>query len=339
MQASGKRETIAGCLTVACLRVAAHSGKRESDDVLPMPTQSLPPLDPVAAARWLHSPRLMAQQSPWLHEEVAKRMAERLAWIRLQPAQWVSWEPLRGGMAAHQAVMLLYPDSHAWVQTHHVAKTEQAMRDLGKSGSALGRFSTLWRKPRHTVGLSPGGAHMLWANMHLHAEPNPEALLAQWHAQLTVNGFVMFSCLGPDTAAELRQVYRALGWAAPAQPFTDMHDWGDMLVHAGFAEPVMDMERITLNFASAARMLQELRELGRNLAPQRPAGLHGRDWRAQLLAGIERHGARDGDGRLCLSFEVIYGHALKPTPRAKLAAETSISLDDMRLSLRTPRPD
>ena len=77
----------------------------------------------------------------------------------------------------------------------------------------------------------------------------------------------MFSCLGPDTLRELRGLYRALGWPPPAHDFTDMHDWGDMLVHAGFAEPVMDMERITLTWETPQRLLEELRELGANLHP------------------------------------------------------------------------
>ena len=42
-------------------------------------------------------------------------------------------------------------------------------------------------------------------------------------------------------------------------------DWGDMLASNGFAEPVMDMERITLTFETPERLLQELRGLGRNL--------------------------------------------------------------------------
>jgi len=33
----------------------------------------------------------------------------------------------------------------------------------------------------------------------------------------------------------------------------------------GFAEPVMDMERITLEFSTAEKLLDELRGLGRNL--------------------------------------------------------------------------
>ena len=74
-----------------------------------------------------------------------------------------------------------------------------------------------------------------------HRKADPQTLLADWHKALKVNGFLMFSCLGPDTAIELREVYRQLGWPPAGHELTDMHDWGDMLVQAGFAEPVMDM--------------------------------------------------------------------------------------------------
>ena len=92
----------------------------------------------------------------------------------------------------------------------------------------------------------------------------------------------MFSCLGPDTLRELRSLYRSLGWPPPGHDFTDMHDWGDMLVHAGFAEPVMDMERITLTWETPQQVLDELRELGSNLHPDRFAALRGKEWKRQL---------------------------------------------------------
>ncbi|MFZ3128797.1 MAG: biotin synthase, partial [Rhodoferax sp.] len=116
--------------------------------------------------------------------------------------------------------------------------------------------------------------------------------------------------------------------------FTDMHDWGDMLVQAGFAEPVMDMERITLTFATPERLLAELRELGRNLHPQRFGSLRGRGWHAQLCAALERDGVRSAEGRLQLTFEVIYGHAFKPQPRLTVRPETTVSLAEMRTALR-----
>ncbi|MDP3135508.1 MAG: biotin synthase, partial [Burkholderiaceae bacterium] len=119
----------------------------------------------------------------------------------------------------------------------------------------------------------------------------------------------------------------------------DMHDWGDMLVAAGFAEPVMDMERIVLTYDSPARLLDELRELGRNLHPARHPALRGKGWRAGLEAGLMRHLARPAqDGRLALTFEIVYGHALKAAPRIRVAGESAVPLQDMRAMLLGNRP-
>jgi malonyl-CoA O-methyltransferase len=175
---------------------------------------------------------------------------------------------------------------------------------------------------------------MVWANMLLHQSTDPQALIAQWHRALDVNGFLMFSCFGPDTLRELRAAFAAQGWPAPAHEFTDMHDWGDMLVEAGFAEPVMDMERITLSYATPERLLAELRELGRNFSAHRFPGLRGRRWYAQLLDVLRSLARPEEEGRLVMTFEVVYGHALKPPPRAKVQAVSQIDLHDMRAMLR-----
>jgi malonyl-CoA O-methyltransferase len=119
---------------------------------------------------------------------------------------------------------------------------------------------------------------------------------------------------------------------------TDMHDWGDMLVQAGFAEPVMDMERIVLTFATPARLLQELRGLGRNLHPQRFPALRGRRWHANLEQALSQRlaDARQG-GQLALTFEIVYGHAFKPTPRVRMEGSSAVALQDMRDMLRAGR--
>jgi malonyl-CoA O-methyltransferase len=78
-------------------------------------------------------------------------------------------------------------------------------------------------------------AEMVWANMALHTSDDPQALLQQWLGLLAVDGFLMFSCLGPDTLRELSAVFQTQGWTPACHAFTDMHDWGDMLIQAGFA--------------------------------------------------------------------------------------------------------
>jgi malonyl-CoA O-methyltransferase len=99
--------------------------------------------------------------------------------------------------------------------------------------------------------------------------------------RLAVDGFLMFSCLGPDTLRELRALYAALGWPPPATSSPTCTTGATCWWHGGFAEPVMDMERITLT-GTPERLLAELRELGANLHPGRFPALRGRGWRARL---------------------------------------------------------
>ncbi|MCA0213005.1 MAG: biotin synthase [Proteobacteria bacterium] len=293
-----------------------------------------PTIDLPAALRW---ERAAPPDSPWLHEEVARRMEDRLQWIRLQPRTWVHWDAVRGGMQAHGLLARRYPQADCFVVQPQPAGAgaHGAARALVPAALSLAR----WRGGRTRVAEpADGTAQMLWANMALHMAADPQALIARWHQALAVDGFVMFSALGPDTLRELRPIYQAMGWPPPAHEFTDMHDWGDMLVHGGFAEPVMDMERIVLTWDSPQRLLAELRGLGANLHRGRFAGLRGRRWKAALEHALAAGLARpDEQGRLALTFEVIYGHALKAAPRLRVSEQSAVSLQDMRFMLRTGR--
>jgi malonyl-CoA O-methyltransferase len=289
-----------------------------------MKTERPPTLDPVAVARWQ---RIAPMTSPWLHEEVASRMLDRLQWIKLQPQVWAHWGAVRGGLQNHQKLAEKYPKSVCFIAEEQQIRAQEAIKNIAKK---WWQPLTWFRPATHFEALRPASVDMLWANMALHEAADPQALLAQWHSALKVGGFVMFSCLGPDTAIELREAYRQLGWPPAGHDLTDMHDWGDMLVQAGFAEPVMDMERITLTYETPARLLQELAELGRNFHPARFVGLRGRQWRTTLERELAHHLKIGPDGRLSLTFEVIYGHALKPAPKVKVSAKSAVSVSDMR---------
>ena len=161
--------------------------------------------------------------------------------------------------------------------------------------------------------LAPATIGLVWSNMALHWAADQLAALRELHRVLAVEGLLMFSTLGPDTLAELRSA------AGPMRvhSFADMHDLGDMLVAAGFAEPVMDMERITMVYADGEALLADLRASGQTCAlagqsgePRR--GLGGRRFRASLL---EKLAAQRGAGGLAVTYEVVYGHAWKAAPR------------------------
>lgn len=304
------------------------------------PTPSPPPaarpqdLDGAAVAHQLR--RLArATEAPWLHAEVAQRMAERLAIIKLQPRRLLQWSAFLG--ASEAALSAAYPQAEqVWVEPN------AALRERAEAAHKRGwlrALSPFGRRPAVTVQgpeapVEPP-VELVWANMCLHASPALPQTLARWHAALATDGFVMFSCLGPDSFVELRPLYARLGWGRPAPDWWDMHDIGDLLVEAGFADPVMDQERIALTWGEPEALLRDLRALGGNLAPQRCAGLRGRAWRRALLAALET--LRKPDGRLHLSLELVYGHAFKPLPKLKLQAETHLSLDQMREMVRQSR--
>jgi malonyl-CoA O-methyltransferase len=285
-------------------------------------------IDPAALARLRRRLDQAERPAPWLHGEIARRMADRLPLIRLQPQSVLDWWSQAGGSQALLAQQ--YPKARRLA----VDSLGQPLPDAVRPGSWWRRL-TGERVAASVPELPP--ADLLWSNMTLHWVDDLGALFARWHAATAVDGFLMFSCFGPDTLRELHGIYRSAGFGSPGSRLVDMHDIGDALVHAGFADPVMDMEQLTLTWDSAQAMLDELRSLGRNTDPRRHAGLRTPRWHAALLERLEAD-LRQPDGRLHLSFEVIYGHAFRPPARARIAAQTEISLGDMREMTRRRNP-
>lgn len=269
---------------------------------------------------------LRAQQVPWLHEEAARRMGERLPLIRAQPSTVIDWSGPLGASAA--VLRSAYPSAAL-----------RAVRPADAPAAAARPGPRWWPWRRDAAeALSPdevgaGSAELLWSNMVLHAAVDPPQVFAQWHRALAVGGFLMFSTLGPGTLSELREIHASQGWGEPMAPFVDMHDLGDQLVAAGFADPVMDQETLTLTWPDARAVLRELRGLGGNVSSRRFAGLRTPRWRARLLQLLAE---RALDGRPSLSFELVYGHAFRAAPRVRVAGEASVSLDEMRAMVRQP---
>ena len=109
-----------------------------------MPVAHKPPtIDPIAASRWQ---RVAPLVSPWLHEEVASRMLDRLQWITLQPRVWTHWGALRGGLRAHAALASRYPDSACFVVEAPVKRAQAAAKSIAKE----------WWNPRRWLSITSG---------------------------------------------------------------------------------------------------------------------------------------------------------------------------------------
>ncbi|PKO89102.1 MAG: malonyl-[acyl-carrier protein] O-methyltransferase BioC [Betaproteobacteria bacterium HGW-Betaproteobacteria-12] len=260
--------------------------------------------------------------------EIDRRMQERLDFVSLQPARIVDLGCSRGGSFA--GLTARYPSAEllgvdlvpAMLKSEKPGMSGwQRWLGFGKPAGPLRLAADAAQLP-----LPAGCAGLLWSNLLMHWLDDPLPAMAEAHRVLEVGGLLMFSTLGPDSLKELRSSF--VDGQAHTQRFIDMHDLGDMLVGSGFADPVMDMEVITLTYDDLDSMLVELRAAGSGCAMQaRPRGLMGR--RAWQMARTAYEAMRR-DGKLPATFEVVYGHAWKAAPKQAADGRAIIRFDRPR---------
>ena len=254
-----------------------------------------------------------------LQKEVGARMAERLDVVKLSPASILDAGCGTGDAQAEFAVR--FPAARYVGLDVAEPMLDAARAKAGLSRSALARIFASFAggrgvvEPRFVCGdiawlpFKTGAFDLVWSNLALQWVSDLPKALAEVDRVLAVDGLITFSTFGPDTLKELRAAFAVVDRHAHVSRFTDMHDIGDMLVGAGFADPVMHMEMVTLTYADAPAMMRDLKAIGAtNATHARPRALMGRGRWERALAALE---AMRRDGRIPATFEVIYGHAWK----------------------------
>jgi malonyl-CoA O-methyltransferase len=255
-----------------------------------------------------------------LQREVGARMMERLDLIRLTPS--VILDAGCGTGEALPELAARYPQSRR-VALDVALPMLLAARERIRAGRSLVErlLSALGGRAPGSPSLicgdvaalpfATGSFGLVWSNLALQWVAEMPRAIAELHRVLEVGGLVTFTTFGPDTLKELRAAFAAVDAHPHVARFTDMHDIGDLLVQTGFADPVMQMEMLTLTYPDARSLARELRAIGAtNATTGRRRGLTGRRRFERALAGLEaaRH-------RIPATFEVIYGHAWKAAPR------------------------
>lgn len=243
-----------------------------------------------------------------LEAEVGGRLLERLDYVKLEPRRVLDLgcgpaREARALAARYAGAQLLLLD-FALPMLHRARPARGLLARLAARRAAATVCGDLEHLP-----LAAASLDLVFSNMALHWAPQPLAAMREVQRALAEGGLFLFSTLGPDTLKELR----AAAGAPRVHAFRDMHDLGDMLLEAGFSAPVMDMEQLTIVYAEPEALLGDLRASGQTCALEsRGRGLTGRAFGAALRAGLAR---QQRDGRLPVSFEVVYGHAWKAAPR------------------------
>ena len=173
---------------------------------------------------------------------------------------------------------------------------------------------------------------VVFSNLLLPWIPDPARLFAEVSRVLQKDGLFIFSTLGPDSLSELRDAWPQTACNQHVNRFTDMHDIGDAAVRAGFRDPVLDVDRLSITYADAAALFRDLTAMGaRNSLQRRERSLRGASgFRAMMDALNEQR----SDGILNIDLEIIYGHCWGSGPRS---ADSEYRIDAERIGRRPIR--
>ncbi len=281
-------------------------------------------VDPRAVRRGFARAAATYDGAAALQREIGARMAQRLDVVRLAPRVI-----LDAGCGTGEAIGELsarYPGARVVALDLALPMLQAARGRAGSGRSMLDRLlrplagRLLATAPQFVCAdiaalpLAGASLDLAWSNVALQWVNDLPRAFGEFRRVLRVGGLLSFTTFGPDTLREVRDAFAGVDGDTHTNRFVDMHDIGDMLVQAGFADPVVDMERITLTYATPQEMLGELKAIGAtNRTRGRPRGLTGRARWSKVTGRLE---ALRRDGRIPATFEVVYGHAWKPEPRS-----------------------
>jgi malonyl-CoA O-methyltransferase len=268
-----------------------------------------------------------------LHREVRDNLLQRLDWMAVAPRVVVD----AGAGTGHAARALIRRYPKALIIA--LDSSRPMLAAAASQQSWLRRFARVCADAQR-LPLGDGSVDLILSNLMLQW-CDPDAVFAEFRRVLAPGGLLTFTTLGPDTLRELRSAWSGVDSHTHVNQFLDI---GDALVRAGFASPVLDVERYTLSYLDVRRVAADLKATGaRNATLGRSKGLTGRGRFNALEAAYESYRR---EGRLPATYEVVFGHAWTNGPsthgggtdESATSRDTQVSLEDLKRQLRLRRP-
>lgn len=267
------------------------------------------------ARRSFESAAAAYDQAAALQQEVGQRLLQRLDLVKIQPDRILDL-----GSGTGQCI----PDLLARYKKAQVVALDIALPMLWRARKR-GRWL---RKPRcvcadaERLPFADSSFDLVFSNLMLQWCVELEVVFTELQRVLRPGGLLLFTSFGPDTLRELRGSWQQVDGYSHVNAFADMHDVGDALLRTRFADPVMDVERLTVTYADVWKLMRELKQIGaHNVTAGRPRGLTGKA-RMQRLVGAYEH--YRSQGVLPASYEIVNGHAWSTS------AECGISLESIK---------
>ena len=239
-----------------------------------------------------------------LQQLVLERLLDRLELIKMKPGRVLDL----GSGPGHAASKL----ARRYKQSR-VLEVDISADMLLHSASQASRFFNKRQRlcaDVEQLALSDNSIDLVFSNLMLQWSKDLDRAFFEVSRVLTNNGLFIFSTFGPDTLLELRKSWQSVDDKVHVNAFVDMHDVGDALIRAGFENPVMEVENITVRYDTVMQIMKDLKTLGANNANSgRRRSLTGKKRLSTMMDEYEK--LRE-EGKLPVTYEVVYGHAWLP---------------------------
>lgn len=236
-----------------------------------------------------------------LQKEISERLLERLDLIRIDPRMILDLGSGTG--AAARRLERKYRKSNV-VQADFAI---QMLRRSAASGRRLFSRQAYVCADAELLPFRNGAVDMAFSNLMMQWSNDLDRLIKEVCRVMAPAGLFIFSSFGPDTLKELRECWSGIDDETHVNVFMDMHDVGDALVRAGFVNPVMEAETVTMTYGGVMQLFRDLKSLGAgNVTGGRRRTLTGK---ARLKRVIDAYENFRTENRIPATYEVVYGHA------------------------------
>ena len=245
----------------------------------------------------------------FIHARARDELLARLDLLAVSPARVVDLGA--GPGAGADALARRYPRADIVEIDRSAVMLRERRRWRWPAAMRRGRRVRL-RADALALPLAADSADLVFSNLLLPVCQDPDRVLAEVHRVLKPGAPFVFTSLGPDTLRELRAAWAGVDADAHVADFADMHDLGDALTRQGFAEPVLDVDKVVVTYESETRLWRDLTASGaRNALPGRRRTLTGKRrfdaMRSALTHPEEPHG-------LAITVELVYAQCWGATP-------------------------
>ena len=235
-----------------------------------------------------------------LEQEVAARLMERLEFTRLSPQRIVDL-----GCGTGQACVEL-KNRFSEAEVIGLDSSRSMLMQLQQRSGVHGPQKAVCAD-MSALPLADQSSDLLFSNLAMLWCPDPIAVFAELRRVLAPGGMLLFSSFGPGTFRELGSAGSEADGIAQSEDFADILQLGDALMAAGFSQPVMDTERITVSYPDIDSLIGELDATGSFSLLQAGSSLTATKLRLEDVCEPYRV-----EGRYPVTYEIVFGAAFGP---------------------------